>query len=249
MRLITAILVIVMAMSCDTENAIDCFQRTGQKVSKEIAVGDFKRILVNPNIEVIIKQGTEPLVLIETGSNLLNEIDVRIEGDRLMLSNANDCNLVRAFKQTKITVTAVDITEIRSATQFDIRSEGVLNFPELTLLSEDFFENSGGNITGQFILNLKNDNTIITTNNLSSFFITGETKSFEINMSSGSGRVDTSNFLAEEVSIFHRGSNKIIVNPQKSITGKILSTGDVIAVKRPEKIDVSTVSKGKLLFK
>ncbi|UZO80987.1 DUF2807 domain-containing protein [Aquimarina sp. ERC-38] len=248
MRLLI-VLFVVMVISCDTENTIDCLQRTGSKVSKELVVSDFKKILVNPNIEVVIKPGVEPSVLIETGDNLLNEISAVVEGDQLILTNNNDCNLVRAFNQTKITVTAVNISEIRSATQFDIISEGVLRFANLDLLSEDFFENTEGNITGQFILNIENNQTTITGNNIGSFFIKGTTNTLKINIASGSGRVDASDFVAEDVVIFHRGSNKLFINPQKLVTGAILSTGDVIALNRPEVIKVSTPFKGRLIFR
>ena len=42
----------------------------------------------------------------------------------------------------KVYVTSPNITEIISSTQFKIRSEGVLNYPDLDVLSEDFNDTS-----------------------------------------------------------------------------------------------------------
>ncbi|EZH74551.1 hypothetical protein ATO12_12345 [Aquimarina atlantica] len=239
--------VVLFLFGCDSENASDCFQRTGTIVRKEIEVSDFTRILVNPNIELIIKEGATTSIIIETGDNLLNEVSAIVEDDRLVLSNTNDCAFFRDFNQTKVFVTAPNITEIRSGTQFDISSDGILNYTSLTLLSEDF----GGNTettTGTFNLSVDCENIGIVGNNIASFFITGTVQALDVNFASGTGRFEGANLVAENVQVFHRGTNKIIVNPQQSITGEIRSTGDVISVNRPSIVEVETFFTGKLIF-
>jgi len=150
MKKILYILILALIFSCDSENAMDCFQRTGDIVREEAVVPDFTRILVNPNVEMILKEGPTS-VIIETGDNLLEEVSAIVEGDRLVLENTNDCNFVRDFNQTRVFVTAPDITEIRSATQFDISSDGILSYPSLRLISEDFIEDTG-TTTGTFTI-------------------------------------------------------------------------------------------------
>ena len=242
------IIVISFSWSCDTENAIDCFQRTGDIVRQEVIVPDFTRILVNPNVELILKEGDLTSVIIETGDNLLEEVSAIVEGDRLILSNTNDCNFVRSFNQTKIFVTAPDITEIRSATQFDISSDGVLRYPSLRLISEDFIEDVMGNTTGSFILDVEMDTISVVINNITFFDLKGNVENLSVSFFAGIGRFDGTNLLAENVNIFHRGANKIIVNPQQSLTGEIRSTGDVIAVNRPPMVEVEAFFTGRLLF-
>ena len=131
----------------------------------------------------------------------------------MILENTNDCNFVRSFNQTKVFVTAPNITEIRSATQFDISSEGVLSYPSIKLLSEDFLENTG-NTTGTFHLQIDNQNLQVISNNIASYFISGRTGSLDVSFVSGTGRFEGADLLADEVTVFHRGTNKIIVNPQ-----------------------------------
>jgi len=248
MKRIVIIWVVVFFISCDTENAVDCFQRTGDIVREELTVPDFTRILVLPNVELIIKEGPTTSVVIETGDNLLAEVSAIVEGDRLILSNRNDCNFVRDFNQTKIFVTAPNITEIRSETQFDISSDGILTYPILSLFSEDFNEDNGGNITGTFHLHIENERINVVGNKIASFFIRGSVVNLNVGFFSGTGRFEGANLIAQNVDIFHRGTNKIIVNPVQAITGAILSTGDVIAVNRPDVVNVDELFTGKLIF-
>jgi len=248
MKRVIFIVCSLLWISCNTENALDCFQRTGDIVRKEVVVPDFTRILVLPNIELIVKQGETPSVIIETGDNLLNEVSAVVEGDRLILSNTNDCNFVRDFNQTKVFVTSPNITEIRSASQFDVLSDGVLRYPSLKLLSEDFIEDNGGSTTGTFTLKIDNEQFSVVSNNVTSFFIDGNTQTLNIIFASGTGRFEGADLIAQDVIIKHRGTNKMIVNPQQSITGEILSTGDVISVNRPSVVEVQEFFTGKLIF-
>ncbi len=242
------ILAVLFVFGCDTENAPDCFQRTGNIIRKEVQVPDFQRILVLPNIEVVIKEGETSAVSIESGDNLIDEVTARVEEGRLILENTNDCNLVRSFNQTKIFVTAPNLTQIRSATQFDISSDGVLAYPNLMLISEDFNEDNDGNTTGTFHIELANTILSVVGNNIASFFISGVTETLNITFASGTGRFEGANLVAENVNIRHRGTNKIIVNPQQSITAEIRSTGDIIAVNKPPVVEVEEFFTGRLIF-
>ncbi len=237
-----------LVIACDTENALDCFQRTGDIIRQEVEVSDFTRILVNPGVELILKEGEITSVIIETGDNLLDEVSAVVEGDRLILSNTNDCNFVRDFNQTKIFVTAPNITEIRSETQFDISSDGVLRFPSLRLLSEDFNEDNGGNTTGTFTMEIDTEILSVVGNNIASFFVKGNVANLYVGFFSGTGRFEGADLIAQNIEIFHRGTNKIIVNPRQSIKGEILSTGDVISINRPSTIEVEEFFTGRLIF-
>ncbi|WP_108866458.1 head GIN domain-containing protein [Aquimarina aquimarini] len=241
------ILVVFFLFGCDSENASDCFQRTGTIIRKEVEVSDFTRILVNPNIEVVIKQGDSTSIIIETGDNLMNEVSAVVQEGRLILSNTNECGFFRSFNQTKIYITAPHITEIRSGTQFDISSEGVLMYPSLSLLSEDFGENTE-TTTGTFNLMVDAESISVVGNNIASFSIKGQAQSLSVNFASGTGRFEGADLVAQHVHVNHRGTNKIIINPQQSIKGQIRSTGDVIAITKPPVVEVEEFFIGKLIF-
>lgn len=236
-----------MSFACDSENAGNCFQTTGNIVQQEYAVSSFDKILVNRDVELIIKEGATEKVIVETGKNLLNNVKVEVVENQLILTDNNTCNYVRAYGTTKIYVTAADITEIRSFTQYDIRSEGVLTFPNLTLLSEDFNEPDTVN-TGDFYLTIDNDRFTLVFNNLSNAFISGKTNNLQVTLASGLSRFEGRALIAQNVSFWNRSSNDIIVNPQQEIKGKISGVGNVISVNRPPIVDVEAVYKGKLIF-
>ncbi len=237
----------VLFYGCDSESALDCFQTAGNIIQQEFSVSSFERILVNRDIELIIKQGVSQQVIVETGDNLLNDITVEVIGNQLELSDNNNCNFVRDFGITKVFVTTPNLAEIRCSTQFEIKSDGVLDFNDLSLLSENF--NSPNTLpTGNFILNLNVVNLNVVTNNLSLFYLSGEAENLNINFANGDSRFEGENLIAQNVSVFHRGTNDMIVNPQQSITGSILSTGNVISVNQPPIVDVEEVFNGRLIF-
>lgn len=236
-----------LIFACDSENARDCFQETGTIIQEEVTVDIFDKIFVNRDIELIIKEGATQKVIIETGENLINDVEVVVVDRMLTLTDNNLCNYVRDYGITKIYITSANITEIRSSTQYDISSDGVLTYPSLSILSEDFgapdtFTNAN------FKLQIDNDSFGVVFNNLSNCFISGQTNNLNITFAAGTSRFEGRDLVAQNVIIWNRSSNDMIVNPQQSIKGFISGTGDVISVNTPAIIEVEEVYKGQLIF-
>jgi hypothetical protein len=247
MKKLLYISIVLFVFTCDSENANDCIQKAGAIVSEERDVVSFEKILVNRNIEMILKQEDTFKVMVESGENLLNDIEVEVVGNTLELTDNNTCNYVRDYGLTKIYVSAPDVIEIRSSTQYDISSQGVLNYENVALKSEDF-NATGTFTTGDFRLQLVSNTIEVVTNNLSTLYLTGSTERLKINFASGAGRFFGENLIAQEISIYHRGNNDMIVNPQVSISGQLVSTGDVIAVNEPSIVEVEELYVGRLIF-
>ena len=247
MKRIIFIISIFLIFACDSENAGNCFQKSGSIIQQEIIVDSFHKILVNRDIELIIKEGIEQKVVIETGVNLLNDVKAIVLDGKLVLTDNNSCNFVRDYGITKVYITAPNITEIRSATQYDISSDGVLTYPSLTILSEDF--NVPDSFTnGNFRLQIDNSSFNIVFNNLSNCFVSGKSNNLNITFAAGTSRFEGRNLIAQNVTIWNRSSNDMIVNPQQSISGLISGPGNVISVNTPPIIEVEEVYKGRLIF-
>ncbi|WOD44480.1 head GIN domain-containing protein [Hwangdonia lutea] len=239
--------ILFLVFACDSENANDCFQKTGNIIQKEISVDAFDKILVNRDIELIVKEGPTQKVSIETGENLMNDVTAIVVDGRLTLTDNNTCNYVRDYGITKVYITSPSITEIRSSTQYDVRSDGVLTYPSLTVLSEDYgapdtFTN------GNFRLQIDNNVFTLVFNNLSNCFISGKTTRLNITFAAGTSRFEGRELMAQQVAIWNRSSNDMIVNPQQSLKGRISGTGNVIAVNKPATIEVEEQYKGRLIF-
>ena len=247
MKRITYILALFILLACDSESASDCFQTSGPIIQKEITIVPFENILVNRDIELIIKEGLDFNIVIETGENLINDIEVIVADNELILTDNNSCNYVRDYGITKIYVTAPNIKSIRSSTQYDISSQGTLNFPNLSLLSEDFFV-PGSFTVGDFKLQLNTLSLRVVSNNISSFYISGQVENLFIGFYSGAGRFEGESLLANYINVYHRGSNDMIVNPQESIVGELRGTGDLISLKTPSIVEVNQYYTGQLIF-
>ena len=247
MKRLIYIVIILLIVSCNSENASDCFQTTGAIIQQEITVLSFDKILVNRDIELIVKEGAEQKIVVETGKNLINDVEVIVLDGKLILTDNNSCNYVRDYGITKIYVTSPNLIEIRSSTQYNVLSDGVLTYPTLTVLAEDY--NAPDSFTnGNFILQIDNNAFNLVFNNLSNCYILGKTNNLNVTLASGTSRFEGENLIAQNVLIWNRSSNDIIVNPQQKLSGKITGTGNVIAVTHPPFVDVQQVYKGRLIF-
>lgn len=247
MKNIIYLLLALFFITCDTEDANDCFQKSGSIVSEEFVVPVFTKIRVNRGVEVILKEGITQKVILETGENLMSDISIEVVNEQLIVTDNNECNFVRDYSITKVYITTPNITEIVSSTQFKIQSDGVLNFNEVNVISEDFTDTSVIAV-GNVILELNAQDVNVTGNNLTDFSFSGVTQNLNVNFAAGNGIFDGSNLLANNVSVFHRGTNDIIVNPQQLLNGELRSTGNLIAKNQPPTVNVIVLYTGQLIF-
>ncbi len=240
-------LLVLLVFACNSEDANDCFQTSGSIIQQEVTIGAFTKILVNRDIELILTEGSEFKVIIETGKNLMNDVKAIVVEDVLQLTDNNICNYIRDFGITKIYVTAPNIREIRSSTQYEISSQGILNYSNLSLISEDF--NAPDSFTvGDFRLTINSTRLRVVANNISFFYISGQVENLSIGFFAGASRFEGRNLIAQNVDVFHRSSNDMVVNPQQSITGELRSTGNLIAVNQPPIVTVEQFYTGQLIF-
>ncbi len=253
-KYIALVSLILVFTSC--EKPSDCVESTGEIITKDIAVTPFNRIEVLQGIEMIITQGPQYKVQIQTGENLMDNIEVIQNGTVLSMKDNTTCNWVREFGQTKVYVTAPDLEEIYSKTERNISSNGVLRYETLRLFA---FDSDGdgreGAGTGDFFITLNNANPngahgqlVIQSNNVSRFFISGQTDDALIRFYAGDGRIEAPNFTVQTITVFHRGSNDMILKPMQSIIGKMVSTGDIILKNHPTVVDVEQLYQGQVIY-
>jgi len=248
MKYIFYIAFVVLFFGCNSENANDCFQAEGTIIQEEFIVEHFDKILVMERVRLIIKQGDEQKVVLETGDNLLNDVEVSVTNGELKIINNNACNLVRDYLITKVFVTSPNIIQIRNSTGYQVESIGTLSYPELTLLSENFENEDLYRTDGDFQLSLSVNSLHVLANGLSNFFLSGSANNVTINFYAGDSRLEAENLIIQNLNIDHRGTNKMLVNPQQSIQGVIRSGGDVISYNRPLIVDVEELYTGRLIF-
>lgn len=242
------ILIAIVLLSCHAKVMPDCLQNAGPIIQMEIPVSPFNGIIVFERVQLILKQAPYYEVIVETGEYLRDDIEVKIEDDVLLLKDHNGCNIIRDYGITKIYVSAPNITNLRSSSGLPILSDGVLNYPELMLISEDFEVEGEYHTVGDFNLEVNCKNLNVVTNNLSHMFLSGTVENLNIGFYSGDSRFEGRNLIAQNITIFQRSSNDMILNPQASLKGEIRSTGNVIVVSKPPIVEVETFYKGRLIF-
>lgn len=239
---------LVFFAGCDSDSGWDCTQKAGAIVETEFTVQPFTKILVWERIKLFVKQGDEQKVVVETGENLMTDIEVTVTDGKLEIHNNNSCNLVRDYGLTKVYITSPNITEIRSSTGLPVESIGVLQYPSLTLLSEDQQNEDQYHTDGDFKMNLEVGNLTIVANGLSKFYLSGSAASANFGLYASDCRIFSENLIVQNLIVFHRSTGEMIVNPQQSIRGKIVSLGDVISKNRPPIVEVEELYRGKLIF-
>lgn len=237
-----------MISACNGDQTPDCFQNGGDIIREEVLVPDFNKITVFENIELILKNGPTQKVEIETGEFLREEVRTEVKDGRLIVTDGNNCNLFRAYGSTKIYVTSPGIEEIRSSTGFPIRSDGPLSYDSLTLYSESFIAPEAGTTDGSFDLELASQNVNAIVNGIAFLRLRGTTVNLTVNIAAGDSRIEAGTLSAENVSLNHRGSNDIVVNPQQTLSGIIRGTGDVVSRNRPPTVEVEELYTGRLIF-
>lgn len=242
-----AILFLVFA-SCEIDNVSDCFQSTGSIITTEMEVGPFTKLRFENDISVILKQDSIQKVYLETGENLLSNIEVKVEDGVLIIKDNHGCRLTREYGVTKAFISVPNLTEIRNSSPRDITSDGVLNFPNLTLISNTTGNIEGSNKSGDFRLQVDCENFNVSANGQSIFYITGKTKNASLSFSDEWPRFEGEDFSIETLSFSQRSATYMKVFPENKVSGQIRGTGDVILVNRPDIIEVEEFFTGRLII-
>lgn len=248
MKKLLYFLAIVLLVGCDSEKGWDCTQAAGSIVQREMMLQPFDKVLVYGRVKLFIQQGEEQKIVIESGKNLMPDIDLAVNEGRLEINNDNACNLFRNYGLTKIYITSPNITEIRSSTGLEIESVNTLSYAKLLLLSEDQAMEDQYHIDGDFNLDLNVQNLNVVANGLSKFYLKGSAQTASFGLYSGDCRIYAENLIVQDLTVYHRSTGPMVVNPQVSIKGKLVSIGDVISKNRPPIVEVEELYRGRLIF-
>ena len=245
------ILIMITSISCDSENANDCLQTDGTIVEFTLNLPDFDKIQMEDDIRVLLKDGPEQEVRVETGENLVSDLNFEVREGTLILQNNNSCNILREYGRTLVKITSPNISFIRQASAFEIESDGVLSYPELFIRSNtnpNPFNIEDPNKSGRVTLSLDVNSFRVSANGSSNFEISGRANEANITFADEFPQFNGRNFLIDNVTFLHTGAANMILNPQNSLIGTIRATGNVICTQEPPVVDVEVLFTGNLIF-
>ena len=246
------IVLVLITISCGISE--DCFKGNGNQVTQTFPLEGFNKIKVHDGIGLVIKEGSNYEVKITTSDKIIGDIEVKLEGDMLLVKDHSTCNIARDYGQTTVYVTIPDGTnspliqelELHCKTEQKIASEGVLHSPIIRLYSIDLSDGAG---TGDFYLTVDNGQLVVESNNVSNFYVSGVCENANIAFFWGNGIFEGSNLVVDNTLYFYqRGSNDMIFYPVNELIGNIYSTGNVKLKNTPTTINVVAHFTGRLIM-
>ena len=233
--------------SCNTPDTLTCLKTAGDEVSEIVATESFSKVVIWERIQLIVKEAPEIEVRLETGENLREDIEIWIEDDALNVRNNGACNLFREYDDSRVYVSAPNLTEIRNSSGFSVLSDGVISWPDLALISDDLIEEDFFHKDGDFEMELDSENVLIQCNGLSNYFLSGSVTNLDINLLEGDSRLPLQNLDIQHVTINHVSTNDVFLAPQQSITGQLKSTGNLILSNVPPIFEVEELFTGRVI--
>lgn len=236
----------------------DCFKGNGNRITQSFPIENFTKIKVYDGVGLVIKEGPNYEVNIATSDNIIDDIEVRLNGDMLVVKDNSTCNISRDYGQTTVYVTVPDGTistfpliqelELHSKTEQKIQSEGTLHSPIVRLFSLGDDGDKAG--TGDFYIDVDNNQFVVESNTVSNFYINGFSNEMLLNFYFGDGRFYGKDLHSQFIKVYHRGSNDMIVYPIQHIEGKIVATGNIILenVLPEDEIDIEELFTGRVIY-
>lgn len=99
MKFITCISLFLMSciLFSGCEDTCQCFEGTGPLTYDERPVEAIGDIDLGSDVDLYLHHGDVPRIRVTAGQNLIDNIETKLEGDKLFIRNHNKCNWVRSF--------------------------------------------------------------------------------------------------------------------------------------------------------
>lgn len=241
----------LITVSCGISE--DCFKGNGNRITQTFPLENFSKIKVYDGVGLVIKEGPNYEVKITTSDNIIDDLEVKMEGEMLIVKDNSTCNIARDYGQTVVYVTIPDgsilplipALELHCKTEQKMESEGVLHSPIIRLFSIDLSDGAG---TGDFYLEVDNEQLVVESNNVSNFYVGGVCGELLLNFYFGNGCFYGKELQAQNIKVYHRGSNDMFVFPIQKIEGTIYATGNVVLENVPPIVEVEEVFSGRVIY-
>ena len=208
-------------------------------VKENRSLSGFNTIHTRSSINVILKQGDNESVIVETNVEFQKQVLTSVEEGVLKIEVKGKVINPTEFK---VHVTVTNIEDISCFGSGDIRSIGVLTFPVL-----NFSINGSGDlrvklnsetvtikIKGSGKIKLKGEMKDLKINSFGSsdIYLSGNVNNFDIE-AFGSGNLYGKKFKAIEVNAKYRGSGDVVIAVEEIINTVIIGSGDFKIIGNP----------------
>ena len=219
---------------CDQQNAWDCIQTIGDHTEEPIPTSrTIKRVIIFDDTNLLWHPAPSPgeqAFIIETGENLIGEIETTIVADSILeIRNNNHCRWTRAPRNLTLHVYSDSINWIEK------QGFGEVNTAQAITLNHrlDVITLGSGNLN----LELVNPNDVwLSMRALSNVSISGEITTLHAFIDQRvDGRLYAEYLTVQDVSIWHAGTNDLFMGPGDILRGTIRGSGDVYLFREPDR--------------
>ena len=207
----------------------------------------FENIHFHKGIRLYIQEASQPKMEVVIPEKLKPYFNFEVKNNTLDLKITKQCVFRDDSKAVEIKVYTPALKKIRNASEYAVSSVGTLHFPSLYLVSENY-EEPGSPAIGDFRLKLDNSEVKLVANNLSAFYLEGQTDKLIVGFYSRAPRLFAKTLHAKHVIVNHHSNSDLEIYPVDKIEGDIYATGDVLIFHRPPVMDVREHWEGRLVL-
>ena len=191
-----------------------CVKGSGHQVTENRKGGDFKKLEVEGNFKVVLKQDSSLTLNINADDNLMSYIKSSVNGERLKIySRRNLCG----SGEIVLTIGVKNLEEIRCSGGITLNTDGKLNTKDL------HFDLSGGS---KVDMDLDAANVITEGSGSTDITLRGQATSNKIDFS-GSGKVRALDFVVGSYDIETTGASDCEINVLKDLTINTTGAADI----------------------
>jgi len=239
-KILLGCLIVLAVNSCEKGHVFDCFKGTGDITVETRPAGAINRIILNDNINLIIKQDTIESIQVEAGEKINGSILTELQDGELTISNDNRCNWVRSFRN-EFTV-YVSVTELNY-----IYYVGSGNISSLNSIESEWFEFECYDGAGSVDLSLDTETSWIVIHlGVVDVEVKGNSDISYV-YTAGYGPVDCVNLMTGITYITNNGSNNCFINVKDELGAKIGSMGNIYYKGNPDSIEKTITGSGQLI--
>lgn len=237
MKLVTTIciLILILSSSCDYRGWTS-ITGNGQLAKQDRTVDEFRGVDVSGGMHVFLTVGPTHNVRVEADENLMEYIEMEVDGDVLEISSRKDHNLKpKAGIRIYITAPAFDKLSVTGSGKISSDSKLVSNAAIHT------------GVTGSGDIKLQVDAPEVHSeiSGSGSITLSGATRSYNAEIN-GSGDIHSFDLLSETSSVDIAGSGNVEIFASKQLDVDVVGSGDV-RYKGTAKLNFDKVGGGKVM--
>ncbi|NPA46869.1 MAG: hypothetical protein GXO24_06620 [Chlorobi bacterium] len=222
---------------------------SGERVEWNTALPPFRYLVIGHNVETEIVPRSGHRMRVRGMRRMINWNGWHVSNDTLYLNLSRKCMWVGDDIKVKVRLQADSLRYIRNESEWTVRTTDFMHTDTLTLESTGGFARETLN-TGDFDLKLLVRKLIVVSNGYALYKLRGTASVAYIGFYAGLNRMEAKDFIVTyHLGVFHRSANDIIITAHKKVTGKLLSTGNLILYGHPTDVQVEELYTGKVIIK